>query len=397
MRESLEHEGTGDDRILCGKKMKEVRTAFLYSDRFAGFDYGPSHPLKTFRLKLTCELIRAYGLFSLPHTRFVEAEMADEDDLAVFHDREYLEVLKAANNGTSVAGAGYFGLGPGDNPVFRGLFDWSRLVAGASLRAADIVDSGEADIAFSISGGLHHAMPSRASGFCYVNDAVVTIMRLLKKGRRVAYIDIDAHHGDGVQEAFYETDRVLTISIHETGTALFPGTGFEGDLGRGEGEGYSVNVPMPPSSDDELFLHAFDEIVPPLVEKFKPDIVVSQLGVDSFRNDPLAHLNYTSNGFCEVVRKMKEFSPKWVALGGGGYDVAAVAKAWTLAWAVMNGAHIPDEIPRDFLVAFPLDGFRSGKIRDESYHEEGREKEKMREEVERVVKFLRKAVRLPGT
>ncbi len=371
-----------------------MRTAFLYSDEFAKFDYGPSHPLKTFRLKLTHELIKAYGLLALPHTRFVEAEMADEDGLAVFHDREYLEVLKAANRG-SVAGAGYFGLGPGDNPAFRGLFDWSRLVAGASLRATEIVDSGEADIAFSISGGLHHAMPSRASGFCYVNDAAVAIMHLLKKGRRVAYIDIDAHHGDGVQEAFYETDRVLTISIHETGRMLFPGTGFEGDLGRGKGKGYSVNVPMPPSSDDELFLCAFNEIVPSLIEKFRPDIVVSQLGVDSFRNDPLAHLNYTSNGFCEAVRRMKEFSSKWVALGGGGYDVAAVAKAWTLAWAVMNDAHIPDEIPRDFLVAFPLDGFRSGKIRDEKYIEKGGEKEKMREEVERVVKFLKKAVLQP--
>ena len=318
--------------------------------------------------------------------------MADEDDLVVFHDREYIEVLKAANNGISVAGAGYFGLGPGDNPVFRGLLDWSKLVTGASLRAADIVDSGDADIAFSISGGLHHAMPSRASGFCYVNDAVIAIMSLLKKGRKVAYVDIDAHHGDGVQEAFYGTDRVLTISLHETGRMLFPGTGFEVDLGRGEGEGYSVNIPMPSDSDDELFLYAFNEIVPPLIEKFRPDIVVSQLGVDSFRNDPLTHLNCTTNGFCEVVSKIKEVSPKWVALGGGGYDVAGVAKAWTLAWAVMNNVHIPDEIPGDFLSAFQLEGFRSGKIRDERYVEKGREKERMREEVERIVRFLKKRV-----
>jgi acetoin utilization protein AcuC len=373
-----------------------VRTAFVYSDEFAKFDYGPSHPLKTFRLKLTHELIKAYGLLSLPHTRCIQAEMADEDDLAVFHDKEYIEVLKAANSGISIAGAGYFGLGPGDNPVFRGLFDWSRLVAGASLRAADIVDSGEADIAFSISGGLHHAMPSRASGFCYVNDVVVAIMSLLKRGRRVAYIDIDAHHGDGVQEAFYVTNRVLTISIHETGRMLFPGTGFEGDLGRGEGKGYSVNIPMPPFSDDELFLRAFSEIVPPLMEKFRPDIVVSQLGVDSFRNDPLAHLNYTSNGFCEVVSRIKEFSPKWVALGGGGYDVANVAKAWTLAWAAMNDVRILDELPFDFLAAFPLEGFRSGRIRHERYVEKGTDKERMREEVERVIQFLKERVLQSG-
>jgi acetoin utilization protein AcuC len=212
----------------------------------------------------------------------------------------------------------------------------------------------------------------------------------------VAYIDIDAHHGDGVQEAFYVTNRVLTISIHETGRMLFPGTGFEGDLGRGEGKGYSVNIPMPPFSDDELFLRAFSEIVPPLMEKFRPDIVVSQLGVDSFRNDPLAHLNYTSNGFCEVVSRIKEFSPKWVALGGGGYDVANVAKAWTLAWAAMNDVRILDEIPFDFLAAFPLEGFRSGRIRHERYVEKGTDKERMREEVERVIQFLKERVLQSG-
>jgi acetoin utilization protein AcuC len=366
-----------------------MKTAFLYSREFEKFDYGSSHPLKTLRLKLTHELIRAYGLLSLPHTQYIEAEMADEDDLVLFHDREYIEVLKAANNGISVAGAGYFGLGSGDNPVFKGLFDWSRLVTGASLRAAEIVDSGEADIAFSISGGLHHAMPSRAAGFCYVNDAAVAIMSLLKKGRRVAYVDIDAHHGDGVQDAFYETDRVLTISIHETGRTLFPGTGFESELGRGKGEGYSVNVPMPPSSDDELFLLAFGEIVIPLIKKFRPDVVVSQLGVDSFRNDPLAHLNYTSNGFCEALASLKTISPKWVALGGGGYDVACVAKAWTLAWAVMNDVELPDKMPPEFASAFPFEGFRSGRIRDERYVETGKEKEGMRDEVERVIRFLR--------
>jgi acetoin utilization protein AcuC len=369
-----------------------MKTAFVYSDEFEKFDYGPSHPLKTFRLKLTCELIRAYGLLSLPNTQFVEARMADEDDLTVFHDREYIQVLKAANKGISVGGAGYFGLGAGDNPVFKGLFDWSRLVTGASLQAAAMVGSGEVDIAFNISGGLHHAMVSRASGFCYINDPVIAIMSLLKKGKRVAYIDIDAHHGDGVQEAFYATDKVLTVSLHETGMMLFPGTGFEDEIGKGKGKGHSVNVPLPPYSDDELFVHAFNEIVPPLIEKFRPDVVVSQLGVDSFYSDPLTHLNYTNNGFCEVVKKIKEISPRWVALGGGGYDVANVAKAWTLAWAIMNDVDVPDEIPGEFLARYPLEGFRSGEIRDQRYVAGGREKERMREEVEGVIRFLRKRV-----
>ena len=384
----------GREAYLRGRTRASVKTAFLYSKDFEKFDYGPSHPLKTFRLKLTFELIRAYGLLSLPDTRFVESEIADEDDLVTFHDREYIEVLKAANRGVSVAGVGYYGLGVGDNPVFKGLLEWSRLVTGASLEAAAMVESGEVDIAFSISGGLHHAMASRASGFCYVNDPVIAIMSLLKKGKRVAYIDIDAHHGDGVQEAFYATDKVLTISLHETGRVLFPGGGFEEELGTGEGKGYSVNVPMPPSSDDELFVYAFDEIVPPLIKKFRPDIVVSQLGVDSFYSDPLTHLSYTNNGFCEIVKKIKVISPGWVALGGGGYDVANVAKAWTLAWAIMNDADIPEEIPGEFLARYPLEGFRSGKIRDERYIVSGREKTMMREEVERVVDFLRERLLL---
>ena len=369
-----------------------MKTAFLYSDDLVQFDYGPDHPLKTFRLKLTYELIKAYGLLSLPDTRSVEAEIAADEDVLLFHERAYIEMLKAANSGIALPQAEHFGLGPGDNPIFRGLYDWSRLVTGASLQAADMVDSGEVGIAFNISGGLHHAVASRASGFCYINDPVVTIMSLLRRGRRVAYIDIDAHHGDGVQDAFYDSDRVLTVSIHETGRMLFPGTGSEREMGRDRGRGYSVNIPLPPSSDDELFVYAFTEIVPPLIVTFSPDVVVTQLGVDSFRSDPLAHLNYTTEGFCDVVKKIRDISPKWVALGGGGYDVANVARAWTLAWAIMNRVEIPDEIPQLFLDSYRYDGFESGRLRDKDYSEGGIRKELMRKEVDRVIDFIKEKV-----
>lgn len=368
------------------------KTAFIFSDEFLKFDYGPTHPFKIFRLKLTYELINTFKLLSLPNTKYIEAKMAEDDELLLFHDREYIEILKAASVGIKVPTAYYYGLGPGDNPLFKGLFDWSKIVTGASLQAASVVDSGEVDTAFTISGGLHHAMPSRASGFCYINDIVIAIIPLIKKGRRVAYIDIDAHHGDGVQEAFYHTNKVLTISIHETGRMLFPGTGFENEIGAGEGEGYSVNIPMPPLSDDELFLYAFNEIVSPLIKKYNPDIVFTQLGVDTFYSDPLAHLNYTNNGFCKAVKKIKEISPRWVALGGGGYDIANVAKAWTLAWALMNEVEIPDEIPEDFLEKYFHEGFQSGKMRDRVYLEKGLRKEQTREEVGRVVEFIKENV-----
>jgi acetoin utilization protein AcuC len=369
-----------------------MKTAFIYTDDFAKFDYGPSHPLKTIRLKLTYELIKAYGLLSLRGVRLVEPAAATDEDLRLYHEADYLEMLKAADSGIEPPGAEYYGLGPGDNPVFRGLFEWSALVTGASIRAAELVEAGEAGIAFNIAGGLHHAMASSASGFCYINDPVIAIKSLLKKGRKVAYIDIDAHHGDGVQAAFYDTDKVLTISIHETGRLLFPGTGLETETGEGEGKGYAVNLPMPPYSDDELFLHAFEEVVPPLIGKFRPDIVVAQLGVDSFAGDPLTHLNYTNNGFCEAVKRIKAISPRLVALGGGGYDIANVAKAWTLAWAIMNGVELPDEIPSAFLGKYRDEGFHSGKMRDEAYVGKGVAGERMMGEVERVIGFIKREV-----
>jgi acetoin utilization protein AcuC len=365
-----------------------TKTAFIYTDEFSRFDYGDSHPLRIFRLKLTYELIKSYGLLSLPNTCFIESRAATDDELILFHSQRYLEILKIANEGRSVPDSYAYGFGFGDNPIFKGLLDWSRLLAGSSLQAAEMVENGEVDIAFNISGGLHHARKSQASGFCYVNDPVIAIKYLLKKGRRVAYVDIDAHHGDGVQEAFYDTDKVLTVSIHETGRLLFPGTGFESEIGVGKGEGYSINVPLPPYSDDEIFLYAFNEIVPPALDKFKPDIVVTQLGVDTFRSDPLAHLELTSNGFCQAVVKLKEISEKWVALGGGGYDIYNVARGWTLAWAIMNDVELPDQIPQDFLQKYSGAGFSSDILRDSLYLEKGSDKQHMKNTLKGIISLL---------
>jgi len=366
-----------------------MKTAFIYSDQFARFDYGVNHPLKPFRLKLTYELIKACNLLAAPDPRLIEPYPASDEDLLSYHGREYIDVLRLANDGHPVAGSGTFGLGPGDNPIFRGMLDWSKLIAGASLKAADLVDNNEVTIAFNIAGGLHHAHASRASGFCYINDPVLVIRSLVNRGRRVVYIDIDAHHADGVQEAFYNTDRVLTISLHETGKALFPGSGFENEIGGGAGRGYSVNIPLPPEADDEIFVHAFTQVVPALLDSFKPDVVVSQLGVDSFRTDPLAHLNLTTNGFCQMVQMIKAIAPKWVALGGGGYDIANVARAWTLSWAIMNDVSAPDEIPATFLRQYSGAGFPGKDLRDDIYNISGRKKEQMRKDVNRAIEYIK--------
>lgn len=368
-----------------------TKTAFIYSDEFSRFDYGDSHPLRISRLSLTYELINAYGLLSLPDTRFVRARAATDEELCLFHDEKYIDCLKILNEGKRVADAYLYGLESGDNPIFKGLLDWSRLHTGASLQAADLVDNGDVDIAFNIAGGLHHAMEARASGFCYVNDPVIAIQYLLNRGRKVAYIDIDAHHGDGVQTAFYDSNKVLTISIHETGKLLFPGTGFEFEVGIGEGDGYSINIPIPPFSDDEIFLYAFDEIIPPAIERFNPDIIVTQLGVDSFCEDPLTHLNITNLGFSDVISRLKVIGKKWVALGGGGYHIPNVVKGWALAWAIMNDINLPDELPEEFLKKYSSQGFNNKKLRDNKYVEKGAQKEKMMISVKGVIDFLHKS------
>jgi acetoin utilization protein AcuC len=340
-----------------------VKTAFVYTERYAEYDYGENHPLKIERLRLTFELCKAYGLFDLPDARVVEAIPATEAEILRFHAPAYVRVLKQASDG-AFRGLYPHGLGPGDNPIFPGLWQWSLLHAGATLQCAKLVADGEVQIAFNIAGGLHHARSDRASGFCYVNDPVLAIQYLLEGGSRVMYLDIDAHHGDGVQWAFYEDPRVLTVSFHQDGHTLFPGTGSLTETGKGQGLGYAVNVPMLPGTDDEVFWHGFNAIVPELMDRFKPDVIVSQLGVDSFKNDPLASLELTTNGFSEVISFLRGRAPTWVALGGGGYDVGNVARAWTLAWSIMNGVDLADDLPQSLGRHMPGEG----KLRDPEHH-----------------------------
>jgi len=368
--------------------------AFIYTDDYLDYDYGPMHPLRVIRLKLTFELIKSYGLLDIPSVQFLPTIKASEEDLALFHSQEYLNILKLANNGHLRGDAYGYGLGPGDNPIFPGLFNWSLLTTGATLQAVDFVADGKGEIAFNIAGGLHHAMRSRASGFCYTNDPVIGIIRLLNQGMRVAYIDLDAHHGDGVQQAFYETDQVLTISLHESGYSLFPGSGFEYEIGKGKGEGFSVNLPFPAYTDDENYLWAFDEVVPELIEYFSPDIVVTQLGVDTFENDPLAHLQLSIFGYEKVLRRIKTLAPHWVALGGGGYEISNVARAWTLAWAIMNGIEIEEKLPPSYVEFATKHGVHGKTLRGHPpiSLEDEKVRKAIRMQMERIVHYLRETV-----
>ncbi|MBI3003333.1 MAG: acetoin utilization protein AcuC [candidate division NC10 bacterium] len=341
-----------------------AQTAFFVSDQYARFDYGAAHPMRISRLPLTVEVAEAYDLLTGPGVRVLAAETAPEEDLQRFHRPEYLAELRQASAGRAGGDLFRWGLGSGDNPIFPGLYEYMALLTGATLAAGRLVERGEVRVAFNIAGGLHHAAADRASGFCYVNDAAVLIAELLSRGRRVAYVDIDAHHGDGVQFGFYDTDRVLTISIHETGETLFPGTGFPEETGKGAGKGFSANVPLAPGTDDEIFLWALEAVVPPLLKAYAPDLLITQLGIDTHRTDPLAHLALSIQGFRRAVEILRDCGLPWVALGGGGYDLANVPRAWTAAWAVMTGREVPDRLPDAARRALEQRGIRRETLSD---------------------------------
>ncbi len=319
------------------------------------YDHGPEHPLRPERVLLTWDLIRACGLLELPNVQTLGCHPASDDQIALVHAREFIDATRRAGHGED-GRWGRYGYGPGDNPIFRDMHEAGALVAGASLAAAEAVVDGRLDHAFNAAGGLHHAMPSRASGFCVYNDPSVAMAWMLERGvERIAYVDLDVHHGDGPQAIFYEDPRVLTVSIHESGEYLFPGTGFIGERGEGEAEGTKVNVPLHPGTGDRAWLEAVREVVPPSVHRFAPDVLVTQLGCDTHATDPLAHFRLTTGAYREAAKLLHDLvhevaGGRWVATGGGGYQWAKVVpRAWTLYFAEMAGAELPDELPESWV------------------------------------------------
>jgi acetoin utilization protein AcuC len=324
------------------------RAVFLCSPEIWQRGHGPQHPLKPERLQRTFELLSEYDAFAAPNVEVVKPRLAEPDELALFHNQDYIRVTRALSRGELSLPAGSYGFGPGDNPIFPEMYETEALKVGSALQAAELLYSGNCEVAFSYSGGLHHAGPDFASGFCVFNDCAVAIQWLVDQGLRVAYIDIDVHHGDGVQNAFYDSDRVLTISLHQDPHTLFPGTGFVDEIGRGPGTGFSVNVPLAPLTFDEAYLRAFEAIVPPVLHRFSPDIVATQLGVDTHYTDPLANLALTTHGQLALFQALEALSPRWLAFGGGGYAVDLVPRSWALAFGVMSGQTWPDELPEGY-------------------------------------------------
>ncbi len=338
------------------------RCSFVFSEDLLNYKFSSHHPFNQFRLKLTVDLLtKIHALDSLD---IVPPRTASEEELALIHDRNYIEAVKKAGHGQLPQGiAENYGLGTEDTPIFSNMHEASSLLVGGTLTAVDEVMTGKALHALHLGGGLHHGFRGKASGFCIYNDSSVAIKYLQDKyNARVLYVDTDAHHGDGVQWSFYDDPNVCTLSIHETGRYLFPGTGNINERGQGLGYGYSFNIPVDAFTEDESWLDAYTQAIKEVAEFFKPDVILTQNGADSHYFDPLTHLSATMKIYWEIPKLAHEIAHqycggKWIAVGGGGYDIwRVVPRAWSLIWLEMTENHIgKGSLPSEWLERWQKD------------------------------------------
>lgn len=315
------------------------------------YNFGPTHPMSPVRLDLTARLARGLGLLDLEHVRVEPPEVAADVELKTVHSSEFIDAVRRVSIDPTVPDEQH-GLGTDDDPAFEGMHEASARLAGGSLLAASAILNGSALHAVNFAGGMHHAARGKASGFCIYNDAALAIQKLLDGGiTRVAYIDVDAHHGDGTESIFWDDPRVLTISLHESGVSLFPGTGFADETGGPLAPGSAVNVSLPAGTSDAGWLRAFHAVVPQLVGAFAPEVIVSQHGCDSHRLDPLTHLNISVDGQREAVTAIGQLAERycggrWISTGGGGYHVTGVVpRSWSHLIAIAAGRPVPLKTP----------------------------------------------------
>jgi acetoin utilization protein AcuC len=330
--------------------------AFVHDAALEAYGFGGEHPFNPLRVRLMLELCESLGL--LEDYPFVAPEPATDEDLETVHYSSYVEKVREAGRGEGdLEELEGYGLGTPDNPIFEGIHEACARVVGGAMEATRLVMSGEAEHTLCVTGGLHHALPHQASGFCVYNDAGVAISRLKEEhpGIKVAYLDTDVHHGDGVQWMFYDDPEVLTVSMHESGRYLFPGTGDIKETGQRDGVGFSVNVPLEPFTQDDSFIECFETVVPEVLRAFSPDVIVSQNGCDAHSLDPLAHISVTTRVYEHVPKRVHDIAHelcggRWAALGGGGYDWwRVVPRAWAALWATVSHQELPEAVPEDWL------------------------------------------------
>ncbi len=335
-----------------------MTTGIFFSNKFQEFDLGPSHPMNKNRMISAWKLFQSIGY---KDTNIYSPEPAKQDDIETIHSSDYVEEVKKLAKESSKSPnfiSDKYGLGTADCPIFPEMFDASLLIAGGTLEATKMVLNGQLKNAFILLAGLHHAQQSNASGFCYFNDMSIAIQYLRKQGFRIAYIDTDLHHGDGVQALHYDDPDVLTLSFHESGQFLYPGTGFSNEIGGPGAEGSSVNLPFFPYTYDEIYQKSFTELVPPIIESFDPDFIIWQAGVDGHANDPLGHLLLTTNTYQLIGKTVKHFADKYcdgklIAAGGGGYNPFSIARSWYVEFATLNHQiTVPTKVPENWQIDY---------------------------------------------
>eukprot|EP01091_Cochliopodium_minus_P012894 TRINITY_DN4016_c0_g1_i1.p1 TRINITY_DN4016_c0_g1~~TRINITY_DN4016_c0_g1_i1.p1 ORF type:complete len:439 (+),score=114.37 TRINITY_DN4016_c0_g1_i1:40-1356(+) len=326
------------------------RITYFYDSEIGNYYYGKGHPMKPHRIRMVHDLIVNYNLFD--QLEVLRPPRATEDEMTRYHSDDYINFLKVVspNSEDHYKQVQRFNVGD-DCPVFDGMYNYCQIYTGGSLQGAIKLNSGESDIVINWAGGLHHAKKSEASGFCYVNDAVIAILELLKIHKRVLYIDIDIHHGDGVEEAFYTTDRVMTVSFHKYGE-FFPGTGALHDIGASKGKYYSVNVPLKEGIDDETYKTIFNPVIQGIMDWYKPEAVVLQCGADSLTGDRLGCFNLTIKGHAQCIKFVQGFNLPTLLIGGGGYTIRNVARCWTYETASVLNVDVSDELPHNEYIEY---------------------------------------------
>ena len=360
----------------------------VYSGRFNDYSYGERHPFRPDRARATLALLEQEGLLDEPWMRIEEPLIITRKRLTESHDPRFISHLELANAGIWKEEFLFSHLGSDDTPIFVGMFEYILLYSSATLTGVDLIIHENANVVFNLLGGFHHATRYNAVGFCYVNDIIAAIDTFLANGLRVACIDLDAHHGDGVQDAYYRDDRVLTVSLHQTGNSLFPWSGFENEIGDGRGCGFNINIPLPVGTDDEAYQSVFSRVVTPAVRAFAPDVVVAVVGADTHKNDPLTNLNLTNNAMVEVMKEIRDFSNHLLLLTGGGYDVTSSSRAWCRIWATANRI---DALPDYLLVMggsfLGSQGIPGAELIDRVYRITGEEKRIILEEIDRLTEY----------
>jgi acetoin utilization protein AcuC len=370
------------------------RRLFVHGPVLDGNGYPEECPFNTSRAGRTCALVRQMGLLEGDDRGLAAPVALTRAELERFHTAAYLDGLQRAGDGTIDPRAALeLGLGTPDCPLFKGMYDYVALAAGATVVGAREILAGRADVAFNPSGGFHHAQPGNAAGFCYVNDVVLAAQELAAAGKRVLFLDIDVHHCDGVQNAFIDRRDVMTISLHESGRSLFPGTGFEDETGVGEGRGYTVNFPLPVGTYDLVYERIFRDGALPLIRAFNPDVIVLELGMDALSGDPLAHLHLTNNVHALIVEELLGLGRPILATGGGGYHIENTVRGWALCWSVLCGEHsLLDDL------AFGMGGVMLentdwiGGLRDRVLLADGGRRDTVDAEIDRVLNHIRARV-----